>query len=31
MDLFSRQIIDWSISSQINIKLILNAVVMACW
>lgn len=31
MDLFSRQIVGWTMSSQINTELVLNALVMACW
>lgn len=31
MDLFSRQIIGWSMSDRINTELAMNALVMACW
>lgn len=31
MDLFSRQIIGWSMGSRINSELAMNALVMACW
>ena len=31
IDLFSRQVIGWSMGSRINTDLVLNAITMACW
>jgi putative transposase len=31
LDLFSRQVIGWSMSERINTELVLDALVMACW
>ena len=31
LDLFSRQVIGWSMSDRINTELVLDALVMACW
>jgi putative transposase len=31
IDLFSRQVVGWSMSERINTDLVLNAITMACW